>query len=245
MSVQFVTSFSEEGYELCGKRMLETFTENVDAPIVVYYETETPPDFEHENVTYRSLSDVPAVMPILMAMKVFPAMQGIFRGKRHYTHDIYRFCRKIFAECDAAAQHEGILVWVDSDTVWEAPLSIDWVEDLFKERESDGLTPFCCVMRRPTWNICTSFVAWDLEHEQSLPFWQRYYDMLVSGGFLVMPSWDDTFLLQELLRGMELDVKDLAESYELEDGPVNVFDVVFEGVARHLKGNKKYEEQAA
>ena len=37
-----VTSFSQDGYKLYGKKFLETYVEHHDVPIVVYHENEQP-----------------------------------------------------------------------------------------------------------------------------------------------------------------------------------------------------------
>jgi len=236
--VTFVTSFSEAGYKQYGKAMLKSFVEHVDAKILVYYETKKKPKLAHKNIEYVSLSKVAGIINYLQAMSVFPIMKGMIGDKRYYQYDAYKFNRKIFAQCDGATKAEGILVWIDADTVFERDLHIDWVRDLFNERE-DGLSPFCCVMKRPSFHLCASFVAWDMTHEQSLPFWNAYFDMVISGRFLLLPEWHDSFILQAILDGMELDVNDIAQSYELGDGPVNVFNAVFKDVAVHNKGNLK------
>ena len=241
--ITFVTSFSEEGYDLYGKKFIDGFVKhNPDIKLLVYYETERPPsDIDYKNVLYISLSKVEGMIPFLQAMSAFPVMKGIVGGKRYYQYDAYKFCRKIFAQCDAATRASDILCWIDADVEFDKPLHPAWVESLFDERD-DGLTPFCAVMKRPSWHLCASFVAWDMTHEQALPFWNAYFDLLISGRFLLMPEWHDSFLLEQVLTGMELDVKDIAAEYELTDGPVNVFDIVFNGVARHNKGNLKYAD---
>lgn len=237
--IKFVTSFSQEGYKLYGKKFLESYVKHVDAPIMVYFETREKPDFTHRNVNYIPLSKIAGIMNYLQSMSVFPMMKGILGDKRLYQYDVYKFCRKMFAQCDAATRSTDIVCWIDADVVIEKDLPIEWVEDLFSERE-DGLSPFCCVMRRPSFHLCASFVAWDVTHEQSLPFWNAYFDMMISGRFLLLPEWHDSFILESILDGMELDVNDIAGIHELGKGPVNVFNTVFEGVAKHNKGNLKH-----
>lgn len=239
--VLFVTSFGEQGYKDYGEEFLKSFVEHVPAKIIVYYETKKAPAFKHKNIQYKSLSKVAGIMNYLQAMSVFPIMKGEIGGKRYYQYDVYKFCRKMFAQCDAATETDGILCWIDADTVFTKDLPLGWINSMFKERD-DGLTPFCCVMKRPSFHLCASFVAWDQTHEQALPFWNAYFDILISGRFLLMPEWHDSFLLQAILEGMELDVNNISEGYELGDGPVNVFDTIFQGVAYHKKGNLKYAE---
>ena len=239
--IKFLTSFSEDGYKQYGRNFLERFVKHVDATIMVYYETEKKPDFKHKHIEYVSMSKIPGILQILQAMSVFPVMKGQIGDKRFYQYDVYKFCRKMFAQCDAATKHDDILCWIDADVVVDNDMHLEWLSDQFSERE-DGLSPFCCVMKRPSFHLCASFVAWDLTHEQSIPFWNAYFDLLVSGRFLLMPEWHDSFLLQTVLEHMELDLNDLAADYELGDGPVNVFNTVFDGVAHHNKGNLKYKE---
>lgn len=239
--ITFVTTFSQDGYKLYGRKMLDTFTQYNDYKILVYYETKAHPVFRHKNIEYRSLSKVPGAIQTLQAMQQFPAMQGIIGDKRYYNWDIYKFARKMFAQCDAATYETDILCWMDADVEFEKAIPQQWIEDLFAERE-DGSVPMCAVMNRPSFHLCASFVAWNQHHEQALSFWNTYYDLLTSGRFAMLPEWHDSYLLQSILEGADLDCKNIAEHYELGDGPVNVFDSVFRGVAHHKKGHLKNEE---
>jgi hypothetical protein len=65
----------------------------------------------------------------------------------------------------------------------------------------------------------------------------------LSGKVLLLPQWDDAFVLEKTIEGLD-GIKDIAAHVEGE-GPYNVFDTVFDKIATHKKGNLKFEKEAA
>lgn len=224
--MRYVSSFGEEGYKLYGKRFLETYTEHMTVPITVY--TEGPCDYEHPLVTFKDLFAVPGCSDFLEQC-TFPAFHGrLWADKRNYRFDVFRFCRKSFAQCDAAAEGDGWLVWLDADVELSGPIP--------PPRDIG----FMHYLGRPDWHSCASYVAWNLDHPKSGEFWKRYWSLYVTGTVFVLPEWHDSYVLDFLRISMKLPAVDLAFKYADElKGPANVFDKVFP-MGHHKKGNLKF-----
>jgi len=223
--VRYVSSFGPAGYELYGKRFLETFTEHHSAPITVYVEDDAQ-YLTHPQITYRQLFDVPGCKEFLGAL-AFPAFRGqLWGGKRNYRFDVYTFCRKSFAQCDAATEGGKWMAWIDADIEFSGTLP-----------EPSG-NSFMHYLGRPQWHSCASYVAWNLKHPMAGEFFKRYWAVYVTGTVFALPEWHDSFVLDVLRENMKVPAVNLAEEIEGLDGPANVFDAVFP-MGHHKKGNLK------
>ena len=230
--MRYVTSFGPQGYEVYGRRFLETYCEHMSHPLTVY--VEAPCDFRHELITYKNLVDVPGCQDFLNKL-VFPAMHGkMWSGQYDYRFAVAKFCRKQFAQADAALDemaHGGDwLVWIDADIELGAPLP-DPV---------DG--PFMYYLGRPEWHSCASYVAWDLRKPASKEWWTKLQMLYLSGSLFALPEWHDSYVNDWLREGMKVSAINLAAPYAAQlKGPANVFDVVFAG-SHHKKGGLKFRE---
>ena len=233
--IKFVTSFSKEGAEKYGNRMVESFLKHWPGDIHVYMEE--PPETQGDGrIHYHNLMEVPGCPETIAALSVLPMTQGRPwpNQPRNYRFDACKFVRKVFAQADAATGYEGLLFWIDADVIIEG----DMTENEFRMMFEDG--EMMLYMNRPKWDhSCASFVGWDMDHEQAPKFWESYFGMIVSGRFLLLPQWHDSFWLDVVREQGGFSAKDLAADLTLEDGPANVFDEVFKGKAKHLKGNIK------
>jgi hypothetical protein len=236
MQFKFVTSMNQEIADNCGSKMLETFIEYwpFEAEMHVYSEDDPLKAVTHDRIIYHKLQDVPGYNELEMAFSTFPIFDGIVDNKRHYQWDVHRFFRKVFAQIDAANDYEGYLFWLDSDVI-----TLNWVDAAALEHWMEGA--FIAVMKRKTWHLCSSFVGWDCSHPHAKSFWETYYRNYLSGKVLLLPQWDDAFVLEKTIEGLD-GVKDIAAHVEGE-GPYNVFDTVFDKIATHKKGNLKHQEK--
>ena len=221
----FVTSFSPDGYALYGEKFLLSFLAHSDESITVYYE-DVPPPLTDERIIYKNLFDVPGCLQFLEVCLRVPAFKGEVNGKVNYRYNIFRFSRKSFAQIDAA-QYDDKLFWIDADVVLKDTLEIP---------EFDG--KFMMYLGRPKWHSCASFVGWDNTHKQANEFWSVYMQLYLSGQIFILPEWHDSFILDEIRNGLQLESKNLADGINI-DGPFNVFDHVFSW-GNHKKGNLKY-----
>lgn len=228
--MRFVTSFGPDGYEVYGKRFLESWVKHgpQDAQLFVYVEG-WPAEQGGDRVEYRDLFDIPGIQEFLFCCTL-PAMQGrIMGGKRNYRYDVSRFCRKSFAQCDAASDYSGPLYWIDADVELTAPVELpEWGEE------------FMQYLGRPDWHSCASFVGWNCAHPIASEFWRVYYNLYVTGTVFALEEWHDSYVLDWIRHQMKLPARNLAEGLEMK-GPANVFDKVFSW-GHHYKGNLKFTE---
>lgn len=224
-----VTSFGPEQYEQYGKRFLETYVKWVGKPIDVYHEA-AEPDFKHDLVSYYDLTKTEGCADFCLRTMDFPVMHGHAWGEeqRNYRFDVNKFCRKSFAQIDAASRKPGWLYWIDADVEFSGKFHLP-------KRDA-----FMLYLDRPEWHSCASFVGWDLTHPASAEFWKRYWLLYVTGTVFALPEWHDSFILDWLREQMKFPAHNLASVVPDEElkGPANVFDKVFKN-AHHKKGNLK------
>ena len=232
--IKFVSSFSKEGYKLYGKKFVETALKHlpINAELHIYYEEKNPCDIRDKRLVFHNLYKIPGVMDWLGGFGRFPMFRGETHGQSNYRYNAVRFTRKIFAQCDAATNFDGLLFWMDADVVLTGDIDELWLRGLLEEH-------YMVYMGRPSWHLCASFVGWNCKHKQNAMFWTRYFNLMITGEFAILPEWHDSYILAMMIEGLELDAYDVASQFELGDGPVNVFNTVFDGIGHHLKGNLK------
>jgi len=109
---QFVTTFSPAGYQLYGRRMLESFLSHSALPIMAYHESQPDVMLGPE---WRNLDHDPDRARFIQD-------HGADRDKvgspRDPNSQSIRFCHKIFAVTAAAQRADAEwLVWIDADTL--------------------------------------------------------------------------------------------------------------------------------
>lgn len=230
-----VTSFGPSGYDLYGKKFLTTFAEHVDCELVVYVEgLENIPDFVHDKITYRNLSDVPGLNETLK-MTSFPAAKGMLWGgeERHYEYDVNRFCRKSFAQIDAAVkfarQGGNNLYWIDADVEFRDSFDLPKLEE----------TCMAFLGRRDA-HSCASFLGWNLKHPKCKSFFDYYWALYITGTVFTLDEWHDSYVVDWLRKKHDVPAIDLAIGIDSQ-GFDNVFDRVFHS-ATHKKGGLKFNQ---
>lgn len=215
-----------------GASMIETFDRFwPEGELLVY--TEDHIDKIHKpskRITVKSFATIEGMPDYFRSMSHMPILRGIIDGKRNYRYDLFGFSHKAMAQCDAATEWPGYLFWIDADVITSMH-----IPGAVLESWMDG--HFMAVMKRKTWHMCSSFVGWDCAHSFSSGFWQHYFDLYASGKVLLLPEWHDAFVLEQTIQSVP-GVRDLGAQFNGE-GPYNIFDMVFQGAARHLKGNLK------
>lgn len=233
--MKIISSFGEDGYALYGKKFLESYVAHNHLPVTIYYEN-IKPDFTHELIEYKNLFEIPGCLDLLKIFSSLPVFRGQINGKRNYRYDIFRFCRKILAQCHAAEGYQGKLYWMDAD--------VEFTQELKPELLSSFVQGvFMAYLGRDYWHSCASFIAWDTEHPHSQRFWTTYYQLLVTGQIFTLPEWHDSFVLDAIRQELQLSTRNIAEQFKFGNRPANVFDEVFSGIAIHKKGNLKFSQQ--
>jgi len=246
-TIKVVSSFAPDGYKLYGQKFIKSFLKHwpEDAELHIYHEDKKPA-YTHKRIKYHNLFKVPGCMPTLQALGTFPVTQGQINGKRIYQMDAFRFVRKMFSQVDAATGFDGLLIWLDADTEFFEDVPDEWIRDRFINREDDlGLDhslTFMTYMGRPDWHMCASFIGWNCAHPHNPSFWKAYYELILSGHFLMLPEWHDCYWIDFLREQMKFDAVNMSSGMALGKGPVNVFNKVFGTMGKHAKGNLKFAQ---
>ena len=229
----FVTSMSAAGYEQYGKTFLERAGECLPGKLVVYTESGVP--VEPHGVEWRDLHETDGYDWFQDGIARFQVAHGRVSGAaRNYRYDIAKFCRKSFAQIDAASVEKGELWWIDADVVFREPIPESFFSDAL-----EGV--FLAYLGRPGWHSCLSLAGFNNRHEDAARFWANYTMLYVTGQVLLLPEWHDSYIVDFIRNGLGVSSRNMAANIPLENGPVNVFDRVLDGKAIHKKGNLKKE----
>lgn len=213
-----ITSWSPEGYEVYGKGFLETWLEHVDIPLIVYTER-----YQELPVEQRSLWEIPGCVEF-----VREAM-----ATDNYRFNSKKFARKAFAQMDAMKEG-GTVLWFDADVVFSDKLTKEYIEH--------RLGPYISYMAREQFYPCSSFVAWNTEHEDHPKFLAEYERLYYGRGLYKEKEWHDAFILDVAIQRTGVNAKNLCKSFPNAVRSANVFDMVFP-MGHHKKGPRKFGEK--
>lgn len=207
MNITVITTFHQEGYDLYGKRMIETFLKNwpQEVKLYVYAEncnvTETAPNLIVKDLHQSS----PELVKFKETWKDVPKANGDVSadpvrsrrkdsGKGFKWHAI-RFAHKVYSIFSCAKETDAdILVWMDADTICHSPISIKSLEKMISSKKD-----LCYLGRKGKYSECGLY-SMNLKSSQTWEFlkeFQRVYDEAESGIFL-MDEWHDSFVFDEV-----------------------------------------------
>jgi hypothetical protein len=209
MNFTVVTTFHKEGYELYGKRMIETFLKNwpKEVILIVYAEDCTVVE-SAPNLIVRDLhKESPELVAFKEKWKNVPKANGDVSadpirsrrkdaGKGFKWHAI-RFAHKVYSIFDAARKsNSDILMWMDADTICHSPITIQNLEKMISSKKD-----LCYLGRKGKYSECGLY-SMNLKSSQTWDFlkeFQRVYDEAENGIFL-MEEWHDSFVFDEVRR---------------------------------------------
>jgi hypothetical protein len=228
-----ITTFSPKGYELYGKRFLETFVEHWPCNIVVYYEE--LPDFKHEKVTYKPLMEV-------FGMKAFLSYcdKDVFKGQTsfgyNYNFDARKFSFKVFAQFDALKNNKGKVIWLDADTITKKPVTEEFINGLFGELGQEACLSF---LGRRGFHCESGFVGFDTDHPDFEEFFERYENCYRRGQIFKLERWHDCEALQWAIDQSGVNVNNLSPFWKTGDDLDVMPKTVLGEYLTHFKGRQK------
>src|SRR5690349_19380393 len=101
MKIDFVTSFSQSGYELYAKKFLEDFIRHFPSSYTLHvFHEEQLPKISHPKIRYYELYKEPGFKEFLGRHAADDTKKGIFTDKDgkqfvNYRHQAWKFCRKV------------------------------------------------------------------------------------------------------------------------------------------------------
>ncbi len=237
MRVELVTSFSSAGAELYGRRCVESILKHWPHPLTVYVDE----PMQIDGVTQRLTPDIPGW---LETKRRLPETRPEAEKPTNYIWNAHKFAVKPFVWLDAAERMgDGVLVWLDGDTVTTADVPSDFIERLMSGIDM-------AVLGRRNMHPETGFVAFSVPASlPALGACRGYYEQ---GWFEPMTDgWTDCHVLRAVLQTASLtmmtEVRDLT-SHAFHGhwrSSIDAFALSPLGrYVQHLKGPKRKREAA-
>jgi len=228
-----VTCFSQEGYEETGRKSLETFVKYWPCKIIAYHEGPEP-DFRHEKIEYRPFYQIPGVIGFLDYLLTIPQANGVViqngQERYNYNYDIWKFCRKMFAQYDVLENYHGKVFWLDNDVITKKEVPEEFLNGLFKKKH-------LVFLGRKGFHTETGFVGFDTEHEDFPEFFKRYIACLKQGIVFSLPRWHDCEVFDWAREGKGRDLS----LFWKEGDPLGVWNkTILKRYMDHFKGQRKY-----
>lgn len=211
--ISVVTTFHASGYNLYGKRMINTFLKNWPASINLYVYAENVA--VEETANNLIVLDLHQASPELVAFKNkwkgIPKANGDvsddpIRSKRKdsgkgFKWDAVRFAHKVYSifHCAKICDSE-ILFWMDADTVCHSPINQIDIENFCPENADVGY-----LGREGKYSECGLYFI-NLISEKGKAFikeFQRVYDDAENGIFK-MEEWHDSYVFDQVRIPMRL-----------------------------------------
>lgn len=247
MKYAVVTTFHKPGYELYGRRMIQTFVQNWPADVTLYvYHQDVIPTESAPNVVLRDLNSVKELTTFKQTWKDDPKATGWTNDstrqhddkskKQGFKWDAIRFSHKVYAIFDCVRNTDAdVLFWMDADMVCHSPISFDFIS-----RMSPATIDIGYLGRKNKYTECGLY-SLNLKSEETQKFlkeFQRVYDEAENGIF-TMREWHDSFVFDEV-RSRFPNIK----GYNWSDGLVTgeghpIINCEWGAYLDHLKGNRK------
>lgn len=185
MKYAVCTSFSRGGYELYGRRFLESFADNwsAEAGLFVYSEDRFQIWIEDTQLEFRDLNSQPEYGEFLDSA---PPSCG------KYQFDAGRFCHKVFAVTDPHRPPVDWWIWLDADTETFAPVDDAFLESVCPPHVTGSY------LGRKDWNHSEcGWVAYNLKNGGN-EFLDRLREVYVSGEIYSHLEWHDSYLFDRV-----------------------------------------------
>ena len=228
MTIRIVTTCHKAGFDLYGRMMLENW-HNMPSNVELHWYTEgfdlphVAGIIEHKN---EELADLQA----------FKAKYAFYRPP-YYTMDVVRFSNKVFAFCDALANHDGLGVWMDADIVPFEKMPEGYIENLLPDGKYLAL-----FRRKGAYPECGFWVV-DCSHRRHGLFLERMKALYTTDAFKDIHEWHDSYLMDVILRNMEK--AGLVETHSLSGDESKEHVMAASDIARyldHLKGPHRKDD---
>lgn len=203
MNTRIVTTFNPRHWGLYVERNLQSMLDFLPHEIVAYYESDRP-ELEHRRLVWRCLDDVPGCLDFVQEASIFRAARGLFE-RYDYNFDAYKFCRKVYAQCDAASEGGAdVLIWLDSDVEVLAPLSDGQIETLLNGQSM-------ATYQRHNFHTECGIVFWDMRRPECAEFFKHYRHLYDSRRIYTVPGgWHDCWALDAVVRALGIEPTQLS-----------------------------------
>lgn len=228
MKVMICSSWSQSGFELYGRRWLETAGEHwhpdIDINVINDMRLEQDRDFRDFMVRHA-------------AQKLDPKQPGY-----DYRQDLLRFAHKVFALKlaleDAIEEGHDWLVWLDGDVETRAPLTPDFLKHILPEDKDGVLLSRARTAPHPE----CGFMAFNLRRKGA-DFLRKFVGMYVKDDVLKLSELHDSYVFMVcVIAHMESEKSEWHDLCPIGGGPygLDAFEASpLDNVFVHKKGNRK------
>jgi len=200
-----VTSFSAAGARLYGQRMVASTARYWPTTTAVLVYADVPMTLPHAEV--RLTTDLGDWMACRRHWAGDRSVQGqstpaVPRRKNYsYRWDAARFAVKMFVQRDAALRlKQGVLTWLDGDTVTTRTIPEGWAQSLLGEAD-------VAYLGRGSMHPETGYVGFRIP--EALPLLEWCCDTYQSERFRELPGWTDCHILRAGLAAVPVAARDL------------------------------------
>jgi hypothetical protein len=245
-----VTTFNEKGFEISGKKMIDSFDKfwSKDIQLNVYYEDMSQPKLRcSDRIIFYNFNDE--------VKKWYKFKQKFFfkelikpdnSSRSFYIYSASKFAHKVYAmQKQIEKKNCEYLIWLDSDTVTYKKLDSSFLNSLIN-RES-----YLTYLGRDHLNFHseTGFMIFNTKNKFHEIFWDKMMKMYDEGELFKEKEWHDCWIFDTVRKELEkksLKNIDICFFGLKNDDPNkhNVFDnSVLGEYMTHFKGNRKYKIQ--
>lgn len=238
-----VTTFHKKGYEVYGKRCIETFLQYWPSDVSMYvYAENVEVDIADERLIAinQSLS-VPRLHEFRRLYKDNPFANGTDPkgkgGQNNFRWDAIRFSNKVFAVTDAIERTKSSfdqLIWLDADTLTHTSLPKKIIDNLAPRGNQ-----LAAYLNRKSYPEC-GWVGYNLHHPKIIDLADRFEQSYLSGRFLEMKESHDSFVFWDIVKEMERNGEAEFKYLGSDSATGHIFiNSILGGYLDHLKGDRK------
>lgn len=199
--MRIVTTYNPKHWDAYVARNLESMAAVCE--VVCYTEEDEMPSMD--GVVFRDLWAVPGAADVILEADKFPPACGWFDGAYDYNHDVFKFCRKVFAVADAAEEYTDLLVWLDSDVEITNP-EIDWEAVI-------GDAPLAIYQRE---NYHSELGVIVFRWEKCRAIIEEWRALYTSRGIYRLKGWHDCWAMDHILSKSNVKPRNLTRNVGLE-----------------------------
>ena len=245
-----VTTFNKDGFEISGKKMIESFDKfwSKDILLNVYYEDMSQPKFRcSDRVIFYSFNDEVEKWYKFREKFFFKELiKPDNTSRSFYIYSASKFAHKVYAmqkqiekkDCDH-------LIWLDSDTVTYKKVDASFLNSLINEES------YLTYLGRDHLNFHseTGFMIFNTKNKFHEIFWDKMMKMYDEGELFKEKEWHDCWIFDTVRKELE---KNSLKNINIcllglsknDPNQYNVFDnSVLGEYMLHFKGNKKFKIQ--
>lgn len=248
MSLSVITTFHKSGYELYGKKMINSFLQQWPKEIKLYvYHEDCIVDESADNLIKFDLHSTCTDLVVFKnRWKGIPKANGDVsadpvRSQRKdagkgFKWDAVRFSNKVYAvyNCSKICDTDW-LVWMDADNYCHSPISTNELENFFPKNRD-----LCYLGRKNKFSECGLYGI-NLRSQSALKFLQDFVDHYnhAEQGIFLMDEWHDSFVFDEVRKKHQLSELNWSEGLVTGEGHP-LINSAWGAYLDHLKGNRKH-----